>query len=111
MKESNKVSRGLEGKGREYLLAASCLLYGVVQIFVPLVLLVMGAFWVLNLLGETALLNSSDTLYASKNPLTGEVTVTKGCRADRLRPDGTCDKSITLDAVRRSFPFYGPGRP
>lgn len=74
---------------------------------IPVIVVAVGGIWLLNVLGDSTVLNSPEIIYSNKDPVTGDIKWTKGCRAERLMPDGTCDKSITIDTVRRSFPFIG----
>lgn len=74
-----------------------------------LVICILGA-WIFNVLGESTVLNSPDIYYTGKNPWTGETETIKGCRPEHLTIDRKCDNTITIDLIRKSFPFLGEAK-
>lgn len=76
--------------------------------WILLLLILVGAAWIMNILGESTILNSPDIMYSGRDRVTGKMVVVKGCRPEMLLPDGTCDKAITLELVRKAFPHFGP---
>lgn len=44
--------------------------------------------------GNTGRFNGQDILYMGRDARTGEIVVVKGCRPERLLPDGSCDQSF-----------------
>lgn len=77
---------------------------------IPVLFVAVGGIWLLNVLGDSTALNDPEIIYSNKDPVTGEIKWTKGCRVERLMPDGTCDKSISIDTIRRGFPFVGDAK-
>lgn len=73
-------------------------------------LLFVAAVWMFNILGESTILNSPDIYYTGKDPRTGQPVVVKGCRPERVLPDGSCNKSIDLATIKKAFPFFGTAR-
>ena len=62
--------------------------------------------WVMNMFGVSTIFNSPDIHYSGIDANTGQFTVVKGCRPERLRPDGSCNKSIDLDTVIEALPRW-----
>jgi len=74
---------------------------------IPVFLIAIGGVWGINILGDSTALNSPDIYYTGTDPVTGKPVVVKGCRPERVMPDGSCDRSISIDTIRRSFPSIG----
>ncbi len=91
------------------LVLLSYLFPGLRWIWLPLCLAV-GGIWFLNVLGESGVANDPDIVYVGKDPRTGQIVASKGCRPERRLPDGTCDKTISMDTVRKAFPHWGSAR-
>lgn len=72
--------------------------------------LLMAGVWGINILGESTIFNSPDIYYSGIDARTGKQTIVQGCRPERLKPDGSCDKSISIDTIRKAFPFLGSAR-
>lgn len=100
MNENEKVAGGW---------LAAFWLFPSLRWLIPVFLIAIGAAWGINVLGDSTALNSPDIYYSGTDPVTGKLIVVKGCRPERLMPDGTCDRSITIDTIRRSFPSIGNG--
>jgi hypothetical protein len=47
--------------------------------------------------GNTGILNDPKIYYAGKDLITGKPTVVQGCKPERLKTDGSCDRSFKLD--------------
>lgn len=75
-----------------------------------LFLVFVAVIWVFNMLGESTMFNNPDIYYTGKDPRTGQTVVVKGCRPERVLPDGSCNKSIDLATIKKAFPFFGPAR-
>lgn len=80
------------------------------RFWISILLMVTGATWVINILGETTVFNSPDTYYSGTDPKTGQFVVTKGCRPEKVLPDGSCNTAISWEIVRTAFPHFGPAR-
>jgi hypothetical protein len=59
--------------------------------------------WGLNILGDSAMFNDPEIWYGGKDPATGKVVATQGCRPERVKADGSCDKSFR---IIRNFPSF-----
>jgi hypothetical protein len=81
-------------------------LFPSLRAFIPVVVVAIAGLWIFNMLGESTILNDPNTFYAGTNPHTGKPLVVEGCRPERLLPEGSCDKSISLDTTRKTFPFF-----
>ena len=46
--------------------------------------------------GNTGIWNDPNIIYTGTDPVTGKVVATKGCRTDRVRSDGSCDRSFNF---------------
>jgi hypothetical protein len=77
---------------------------------IPLFILFVLAAWGFNVLGESTVLNSKEIYYSGVNPWTGKTEVVKGCRPEHLTRDGKCDNTITIDTIKKAFPFLGPAQ-
>lgn len=109
-KETYEAHRARDEKTWGGLFLISWLFPGTRWLLVPLAIAV-GGIWLINVLGNSgALIDAPERYYVNRDPVTGETKTTKGCRAERLLPDGTCDKSISIDIVRQSVPFFGDGK-
>lgn len=73
---------------------------------IPVLILLIGMTWGINMLGESTALNGNDIWYMGRNANTGKQEVRKGCRPERVLANGECDKSITLETARKAFPFF-----
>jgi hypothetical protein len=62
--------------------------------------------WVMNMFGVSTIFNSSEIHYSGIDANTGKFAVVKGCRPERLRPDGRCNKSIDLATVIEAIPRW-----
>ena len=62
--------------------------------------------WVMNMFGVSTIFNSPDIHYSGIDANTGQRVVVKGCRPERLRPDGSCNKSIDLGTVIEALPRW-----
>lgn len=62
--------------------------------------------WVLNILGESTIFNSPGIYYSGIDANTGKQVTVQGCRPERLRPDGSCNKTLDLDLVLKAFPRW-----
>lgn len=62
--------------------------------------------WVMNMFGVSTIFNSPDIHYSGIDANTGQRVVVKGCRPERLRPDGSCNKSIDLTTVIEALPRW-----
>jgi len=77
---------------------------------IPFFIFFMVVIWGFNILGESTILNNKEIYYSGKNPWTGKNEVVKGCRPEHLTIDGKCDNAITIDTIKKAFPFLGPAR-
>jgi hypothetical protein len=91
------------------LLVLSWLFPGMRWIWLPLLVAVAG-IWAINILGESGALNSASIVYVGKDPRTGEMVAVKGCRPEKVRPDGSCDQAISLELARQAFPHWGDAK-
>lgn len=73
-------------------------------------LMVLAFTWCINVLGDSTVFNDPKIYYSGVNPHTGKQQVVQGCRPERLTESGECDKSITWDTLRRTFPSFGPSK-
>lgn len=64
-------------------LLLSWLAPGLRWLWVP-VLVAVAAAWLMNILGESTVLNDPEIYYSGKDPRTGEVVVVKGCRPEKV---------------------------
>lgn len=62
--------------------------------------------WGFNVLGVSTIFNSPDIYYSGVDANTGQHVVVRGCRPERLRPDGSCNKSIDLAIVIEAIPRW-----
>lgn len=62
--------------------------------------------WGFNVLGVSTIFNSPDIYYSGVDANTGQQVVVRGCRPERLRPDGSCNKSIDLATVIEAIPRW-----
>ena len=62
--------------------------------------------WVINVFGVSTIFNDPEIYYSGINANTGERVVVKGCRPERLRPDGSCNKSIDLPTIIEAIPRW-----
>jgi hypothetical protein len=60
--------------------------------------------WVSNVLAITTIFNSPEIHYPGIDANTGKMVVIKGCRPERLRPDGSCNKTIDLATIIAAIP-------
>jgi hypothetical protein len=56
-----------------------------------LCIVLMYAFWIIA--GNTGRFNDPEAFYIGRNSA-GEMITSKGCRVERLMPDGSCDFSF-----------------
>lgn len=62
--------------------------------------------WVMNMFGVSTIFNSPEIHYNGIDANTGKFAVVKGCRPERLRPDGSCNKSIDLATIVEAIPRW-----
>jgi hypothetical protein len=62
--------------------------------------------WVMNMFGVSTIFNSPDIHYSGIDANTGQHVVVKGCRPERLRADGSCNKSIDLPTIIEAIPRW-----
>ena len=46
--------------------------------------------------GNTGIWNNPNIIYTGTDPATGKVVAKKGCRPERVQPEGSCDSSFRL---------------
>lgn len=76
----------------------------------PIIIISMSVAFIFNILGNSTILNSSDIYYYGVNRWTGKTEVVKGCRPEHLTIDRKCDNEITMDLLKKSFPFLGAAK-
>jgi hypothetical protein len=62
--------------------------------------------WGVNILGVTTIFNDPAIYYSGIDANTGKHAVVQGCRPERRRPDGSCNKSIDFDTIVEAFPRW-----
>jgi hypothetical protein len=81
-------------------------------LLVPLAIAV-GGIWIINVLGESGALTREEpgvNRYYANTDKDGHSFITTGCRQERKLSDGSCDKSIDMQTVSKSFPFFGDAK-
>lgn len=77
---------------------------------IPLVVIAMIGAFILNVLGESTIFNNPDIYYSGVNPWTAQNEVVKGCRPEHLTIEKKCNNEITMELIKKSFPFLGSAR-
>lgn len=77
---------------------------------IPALIVGVLGVWIINVLGESTILNDPNIYYSGINPWTGEHEVFQGCRPEHLTIDRKCNNEITLDLIKKSFPFLGEAK-
>lgn len=77
---------------------------------IPLFIVAIAGLWALNVLGTSTVLNSPEIYYSGINPWTGKMETIQGCRPEHLTEDHKCNNQITMDTIKKSFPFFGAAK-
>jgi hypothetical protein len=77
---------------------------------IPVFLVLIVVVWGFNILGESTILNNKEIYYSGTNPWTGKMEVIQGCRPEHLDQNRQCTNQLTMDTIKKAFPFFGPSK-